>query len=202
MLRPLPLDNGALNEPGKLNSRLSPSEWGLGLCSQLLRDCCIAGEDIPQDWVPGSFPRGVSSCSGAPGIVSQRTMEELEYSQQFIFPSPICWSSLGYSRPSKLFSHEVPCRVRLVICVSMDLLSHVSRLQRPKAYSLHLKSGHLLPSCKLQSPPFSPSSHPPPQPRALATLWCFSAKLSVSNPSPGHGQHQTVGGCSVGINRH
>lgn len=45
VLRPLPLDNGTLNEPGKLNSCLSSSEWGSRAPLTAPRGaCCIAEE--------------------------------------------------------------------------------------------------------------------------------------------------------------
>lgn len=207
VLRPLPLDNGALNKPGKLNSCLSPSEWELGLYSQLLGGLLhCRGRHSPG--------LGTSSCPGSL-IMFRCTGDSVskDHGKIRIFSAVYIFSdkpvNAGCYRSSKHFNHDVTRRGKashLCLYGPPSLLSLVSRLRRPKEYSLHLKSaqaaGHLLPPCKIQFPPFSPSSHPPPHLRALAILWCFSAKLSVSDLSPGHGQHQTVGECSVSIGSH
>lgn len=161
-----------------------------------------------------TFPRtgyqaaaGGLSCSGAPGIVSQRTMGRLESSEPFTL-FRISWSSLA-ATGLQSFSAMKPLEGEGLSFVSLPtLITSLPCFRTPKAqdtqFTPEVSARCRSPPAAFQAPvpPFFPFSHPPPHLRALATPWCFSAKLSVSNPSPGHGQHQTFGGCSMSISRH
>lgn len=148
-------------------------------------------EDVPQDWVPGSC-RGLS-CSGAPGIVSQRTMGRLESSEPFTL-SRISWSSLA-ATSLQSFSAMKPLEGEGLSFVSLrTLITSLPCFRTPKAQDIQFTPEV---SARCRSPPasfqapvpsFFPFSHPPPHLRALATPWCFSAKLS---PTPALGMGST-----------
>lgn len=193
VLRPLPLDNGTLNEMGKLNSCLSPSEWEAGaLLTAPQGDCRLAEEGHCPGPSTRQLPRVfiMFRCTG--DKVSKDHGKIRMFSEVCVPPGkPVIITDCSW--PSKPFRHEVPQRERLVSCISMDpLLSHAARTPR----SSHLRSVHaashlphshphwyphfLLSSSSHHFPLFFTSLHT----SGLWQLCRFSAKLPVSDPIP------------------
>lgn len=108
VLRPLPLDNGALNKPGKLNSCLSPSEREPGLCSQLLGEGGLV--HCRGRHSPGLGTRQLPESSHRVQVhgdsVSKDHGKIRIFSAVYIFSDKLVIA--GCYRPSEQFSHEAP----------------------------------------------------------------------------------------------
>lgn len=123
VLRPLPLDNGTLNETGKLNSCLSPSEWEAGaLLTALQGDCCLAEEGHCPGPGTRQLLRVLIMFRWNEDKVSKDHGKIRMFSEVCIPPGKLVIIA-GCSWPSKRFRHELPPRGRLVSCVSMDPFS-------------------------------------------------------------------------------